>query len=77
MKKVLASASLGLLSLSLAGQKVSKTSTVENQVKKNEQDGAQAVVKEGATSVDQYEADDIITTDPTGRVTSKTQARRT
>jgi hypothetical protein len=43
------------------------------QIKKHEQDWAQAVVKEGAASVDQYEADEIITTDPTGRVTNKTQ----
>jgi hypothetical protein len=47
-----------------AGQKASKTSSVEDQIKKYEQDWAQAVVKEGAASVDQYEADDIITTDP-------------
>jgi ketosteroid isomerase-like protein len=74
MKKVLAIALLGLLALSLAAsQKASKTSTVEDQIKKNEQDWAQAVVKEGALSVDQYEADDIITTDPSGRVTNKAQ----
>jgi ketosteroid isomerase-like protein len=74
MKKVLAIALLGLLSLSLAaGQKASKTSTVEDQIKKHEQDWAQAVVKEGEASVDQYEGDEIITTDPTGRVTNKTQ----
>ncbi|HEX8798612.1 MAG TPA: nuclear transport factor 2 family protein [Terriglobales bacterium] len=34
---------------------------------------AYATVKEGAVAVDQYEADDIIDTDPTGRVTDKTQ----
>src|ERR1700751_221677 len=74
MKKVLAIALLGLLSLSLAaGQKASKTSTVEDQIKKHEQDWAQEVVKEGEASVDQYEGDEIITTDPTGRVTNKTQ----
>ena len=67
-------ASMRRLSLSLvAGQKPSKTSSVEDQIKKNEQDWAQAVVKEGAASVDQYEADDIITTDPTGRVTGKAE----
>jgi ketosteroid isomerase-like protein len=71
MKKVLA---IGLLSLSLAAsQKASRTSTVGDQIKKNEQDWAQAVVTEGAASVDQYEAADIITSDPSGRVTNKTQ----
>jgi ketosteroid isomerase-like protein len=73
MKNVLAVALLCLLSLSLAaGQKASKSS-VEDQIKKHEQDWAQAVVKEGAASVDQYEADDIITTDPSGRVTNKAE----
>jgi len=47
MKNVLAVALLCLLSLSLAaGQKASKSS-VEDQIKKHEQDWAQAVVKEG------------------------------
>jgi ketosteroid isomerase-like protein len=73
MKKVLAIALLCLFSLSLAaGQQASKTS-VEDQIKKQEQNWAQANVKEGGAAVDQYEADDIIDTDPTGRVTDKTQ----
>jgi hypothetical protein len=73
MKKALAIALLCLFSLSLAaGQQVSKTS-VEDQIKKQEQNWAEANVKEGAAAVDQYEADDIIDTDPTGRVTDKTQ----
>jgi len=76
MKNALAIALLCLLSLSLsARQKTPKTSSVEDQIKKHEQDWAQAVVKEGAASVDQYEADDIITTDPTGRVTGKAEDR--
>jgi ketosteroid isomerase-like protein len=74
MKNLLAVALLCLLSLSLAArEKASKTTSVEDQIKKYEQDWAQAVVKEGAASVDQYEADDIITTDPTGRVTNKAE----
>ena len=74
MKNTLAVVLLCLVSLIFAaGQKASETSTIADQIKKHEQDWAQAVVKEGAASVDQYEADDIITTDPTGRVTNKTQ----
>jgi ketosteroid isomerase-like protein len=74
MKNLVAIASLCLLSLSLAaGQKASKASSVEDQVKKHEQDWAQAVVKEGAASADQYEVDDIVTTDPSGRVTGKAE----
>jgi len=62
-----------LLSLSLAaGQEATKTSSVEDQIKKHEQNWAQATIKEGAAAVDQYEADDIITTDPSGRVTFST-----
>ena len=74
MKNVLAIAFFCLFSLSLAaGQEASKTSSVEDQIKKQEQNWAQATVKEGATAVDQYEADDIIDADPSGRVTDKTQ----
>ena len=74
MKNLLAVASLCLLALSLAaGQEASKTSSVEDQIKKHEQSWAQATIKEGAAAVDQYEADDIITTDPSGRVTDKAQ----
>jgi len=74
MKYRLTIASLCLLSLSLAAaQDASKTSSLEDQIKKQEQNWAQATVKDGAAAVDQYEADDIITTDPSGRVTDKTQ----
>ena len=65
---------LGLLSLCLAvGQQRSAASSVEDQIKRLEQDWAQAVVKEGGASVDQYEADDIVTTDPSNRVTGKAE----
>jgi len=50
-------------------------SSIEDQIKKYEQDWAQATVNQGAAAVDQYEADDIITTDPSGRVTDKDQDR--
>ncbi len=74
MKNTLAVVLLCLVSLIFAaGPKASETSSVADQIKKHEQDWAQAVVKEGVASVDQYEADEIITTDPTGRVTNKTQ----
>lgn len=51
----------------------SKTSSLEDQIKKLEQNWVHATVKEGAAAVDQYEADDIITTDPGGRVTDRAQ----
>jgi ketosteroid isomerase-like protein len=73
MKNTLAIASLCLLSLSLAAAPGSKTSSVEDQIKKNEQDWAQATANEGAAAVERYEADDIITTDPAGRVTNKAE----
>ena len=74
MKNLLTIASLCLLSLSLAaGQDASKTSSLEDQIKKQEQNWAQATVKDGAAAVDQYEADDIITTDLSGRITNKAQ----
>lgn len=74
MKNLLAIALLFLLSLSLAaGQKASTMGSVEDQIKEREQNWAQATVKEGAAAVDQYEADDIIDTDPSGRVTDKAQ----
>jgi ketosteroid isomerase-like protein len=74
MKNVLDIALLCLFSLSLAaGKQASKMSGVEDQIKKQEQNWAQATVKEGAAAVDQYEADDIIDTDPSGRVTDKAQ----
>ena len=73
MKKVFSIASLCVLALSLAAaQGTSKTST-EDQIKQNEQNWAQATVKEGAAAVDKYEADDILDTDPGGRVTDKAQ----
>lgn len=59
-----------VFSLSLAA---SATSSVEDQIGKLERDWAQATVKDGAAAVDQYEADDIISTDPGGRVTDKAQ----
>jgi ketosteroid isomerase-like protein len=74
MKNMLGVASLCFLSLSFAaGQQASKAGSVQDQVKEREQNWAQATVKEGAAAVDQYEADDIIDTDPSGRVTDKAQ----
>jgi ketosteroid isomerase-like protein len=74
MKNMLAISLLCLLSLSLAvGQQESKTSGVEDQIKKQETNWAQATIKEGAAAVDQYEAADIVTTDPSGRVTDRAQ----
>lgn len=77
MKNVIVFAVLCLFSLSLpAGQQAAGTSGVEDLIKKQEQNWAQATVKDGAAAVDQFEADDIITTDPGGRVTDKAQDKK-
>jgi len=60
-----------LRSLSLAAAQ--SATGVEDRIKKLAQDWAQATLKSGAAAVDQFEADDIITTDPGGRVTDKAQ----
>ena len=76
MKNMLAIASIYLLCAGFAaGQGATKSSAVEDQIKKYEQDWAQATINQGPAAVDQYEADDIITTDPSGRVTDKAQDR--
>jgi ketosteroid isomerase-like protein len=81
MHKTFAVASLYLLALSFAAAqtsaKPSKTSSggVEDQIKKLEKDWADATIK-GPAAVDQFEADDITTTDPGGRVTDKTQDKK-
>jgi ketosteroid isomerase-like protein len=75
MRNMLAVAVLGLLSLSLAAAQKA-TSKVEDQIKKLEQDWAQAAIKDGVAAVDQYEADDIMSTDPNGRVTDKAQDKK-
>jgi ketosteroid isomerase-like protein len=67
MKNVLAVAVLCVVTLPLAaGQSATK---VEDEIKKLEQDWAQAV----STALDQYEADDILMTAPGGRVMDKAQ----
>lgn len=89
MRNMFAIAMLCVLSLSLAtgeqagaAQKpktkaeAASATSVEDQIKKREQDWAQATLKEGASAVDQYEADDIISTDPSGRVTDKAQDKQ-
>jgi ketosteroid isomerase-like protein len=77
MRNMLAIAVLCLLSLSLAtGQNASTTGKVEDQIKKLELDWAQATIKDGVAAVDQYEADDIVSTDPSGRVTDKAQDKK-
>jgi len=74
MKNALAIATLCLLSLVASQSATAKSATgVEDQIKKLEQDWALATIKSGAAAVDQYEADDIITTDPSGRVTDKSR----
>lgn len=89
MKSMIAVVVLCLLSPSLAAaqeagtatsqkpkaktEATSATHSTEAQIKKLEQDWAQATLKDGAAAVDQYEANDIISTDPSGRTTDKAQ----
>ena len=71
MKNVLAVGVLCVVTLSHAAGK--SGTRVEDEIKKLEQDWAQANIKSGAAAVDQYEADDIVKTDPSGHVTDKAQ----
>ena len=69
MKNVLAVGALCVVALSLCAGEAA--TTVEDEIEKLEQDWAQATIKSGGTAVDQYEADDILKTDPSGGVTDK------
>ena len=73
MKNVLAVGVLCLVVVSLAAGK--SAANVEDEIRKLEQDCAQATIKSGATAADQCEADDIIKTDPSGGVTDKAQGK--
>jgi ketosteroid isomerase-like protein len=74
MKYMLAVALLGLIAVSeVTTRPVYAMASTEDEIKKLEQDWAQATMKEGAPAADRYEADDIVATDPGGRVTDKTQ----
>jgi ketosteroid isomerase-like protein len=71
MKTLLAVAALCVVSLSLTAS--TSATKVEDEIRELEQDWAQANITSGATAVDQYEADDIVKTDPSGHVTDKAQ----
>jgi len=73
MRELLATALLCLLSLSPSA---AQQTSVEDQIKKLEHDWAQALLKGNTVSLDQYEAEDIISTDPSGRVTDRTQDKK-
>ena len=73
MKKTVA---VALLCLFVASMAVAKGGSVEDEIKKQEEAWAQATIKDGSAAVEQYEADDIVTTDPGGRVTDKTQDKK-
>lgn len=75
MKHLLSLATICVLALSFTAIPVS-ASSVEDQLKNLEQDWAHAVIKGGADVVDRYEADDITSTDPGGRVTDKAQDKK-
>jgi ketosteroid isomerase-like protein len=65
-----------VLALSVAvGQKSGK-GNVEEEITKLEQEAAQAFVKDGVAAVDKYEADDIMSIDPMGVVTDKSQDKQ-
>ena len=73
MRELLAIALLCSLSVAtFVGQETS----VEDQVKKLEQNWAEALLKGDTASLDQYEAEDIMNTDPNGRVTDRTQDKK-
>ena len=56
---------------------IGQSQSVEDQIKKLEKDWAQALANgNGAASVDQYEADDYVGTDPTGKMTDKAQDKK-
>ena len=79
MKNMIAVAVLCLLALSLG---IAQPAFAKmggggaDEIKKLEQDWAAATVKDGPAAVDKYEADDIMSVDPTGRVTDKTQDKK-
>jgi len=56
--------------------KAASSMGVEDQIKNMELNWGHAVVKDRAASVDKYEADDCVSTDPSGRVTDKDQDRK-
>lgn len=71
MKKVLAVGVLCVVALSLAaGRSAAKD---EDEIKKLEQDWAQAVPNSGAAAIDHYAAEDILMISPGGRVMNKAQ----
>src|SRR5262245_20224187 len=73
MKTLFAIAAVCLVSLSVAtGQ---SAPTVEDQIKRLEEDWAKASVRGDMAAVD-FEADDFIGTDPAGQVSDKAQERR-
>ena len=77
MKIVFAIGLVYLLCLSVAiGQEVPKGRDTEDQIAKLEKGWAQAIAKNDATALDQYEAEDISDTDPTGRVNDRAQDKK-
>jgi ketosteroid isomerase-like protein len=77
MKNVLAVGLMCLICFSMSvGQEVSKERNTEDQIAKLERDWAQAIARNDAAALDQYEADDIVDTDPTGRVNDKAQDKK-
>jgi ketosteroid isomerase-like protein len=75
MKHLLSLATICVLALSFTAIPAF-ASSVEDQLKNLEQDWAHAVLKGGTDVVDRYEADDITSTDPGGRVTDKAQDKK-
>jgi hypothetical protein len=74
MKFVL-SIALGLLGIVGTGVPFGST---EDEIKKAEMDMAQLMldVKRPVTVIDQYESDDVILTDPTGKMYTKEEGRK-
>lgn len=70
MKRVLLCTVAVLL---MTGLSMASSAGNEEQIKKLEQDWANAVAKGDSSAIEKYEASDIVNTDPAGRVTDRAQ----
>ena len=76
MRELLAILAIALLCSVSISPSAGQDTSVEDQIKKLEQNWAQALLNGDAASLDQYEAEDIVNTDPSGRVTDRTQDKK-
>jgi ketosteroid isomerase-like protein len=83
MRKMFVASCLCFVSLAIVGAQQAYSKSPEKksgaeiaQIEQLERDWAKAMVSDPAASVDRYEAEDIVSTDPTGRVTDKAQDKK-